>query len=89
MPSKRTTAHHSTQMSAPKTEDSPQVKLMRLLAEGTGKRDLGVLESILHRDFRSVLYPRSLGMPEKTREEWLKNAAEAFDLWTEDCEASR
>ena len=37
----------------------------------------------LHKDYRHATYPRSIGRPEQTREEWLKHITEYMSLWTE------
>jgi len=41
----------------------------------------------LHKDHRRITYPRSVGKPEQTREEYLQHTSEVVDLWT-GCEAS-
>ena len=36
----------------------------------------------VHKDFRRNIYPRSLGVPELTRDEWLKRMAEIVTFAT-------
>ena len=63
--------------------DSPQVKFVRSYIQGYEKRDLGHLERHLHKDARRVTYPRSLSLPEESREEWLRRLTELVGLWTD------
>ena len=77
------TIHRSAQMVNPGSSDSPQVKLMYELDSGFVKRDLDIIAKQLHKDYRHITHPRSLGMPEQTREEWLKHFAWVMSLWTE------
>ena len=37
----------------------------------------------MHKDFRCVNYPRSLGKPEQTREELLEHWAGIISLWAD------
>lgn len=50
---------------------------------GFQQRDLGLIAKTLHKDYRHITYPRSLGKPEKTREEWLEQFTGVISLWTE------
>jgi len=70
-------------MSDPDNSGSPQVKLMREWGQGFEKRDLELIAKALHKDYRHTTYPRSLGMPEETREEWLERFAGVIGLWTD------
>ena len=45
------------------------------MASGIGK--------CLHKDYRNTMYPRSLGKPEQTKEEWPEYVVGLFNLWTE------
>lgn len=63
--------------------DSPQVKLMREWGQALEEKDLDRVEKTLHKDYRYTAYPRSLGRPEKTKEEWLEYIAGVTSLWTE------
>ena len=74
-------------MATSESSDSPQVKLIREWSQGFQKKDLGILATALHKDFRQVTYPRSLNQPDKTKEEWLGHIAGVISLWT-DVEAS-
>lgn len=62
--------------------DSPQLKLVHSLIDVFQTRDVDHLATLLHKDHRRIYHPRSLGKPEETREEWLKNVAEFISLWT-------
>ena len=73
-------------MSNPQTTESPQVKLMREVGRALAKRDLGPFAKHTHKDCRRVHYPRSLGRPDQTGEEWIQAWADIFSLWTGDGE---
>jgi hypothetical protein len=75
-------------MADPESPDSPQVKLVREMGRGFRTRDLDLLAKSFHKDFRYVPYPKSLGKPEQTREEYFKQYAEIFSLWATDPEVS-
>ena len=61
---------------------SPQVKFVHEWFQVLQTRDLDRVANFLHKDYRNTLYPRSLGTPEQTKEEWLEHAAERYKLWT-------
>jgi hypothetical protein len=73
-------------MANPKTSDSAQVKLVHEWGRGFQARDLDLIEKALHKDYRYALYPKSLGKPEETREEWLARFAGVLSLWAADQE---
>lgn len=75
-------------MSSPQTTDSPQVKLAHSFIEGFKKGDVDHLAKYLHKDYRCITYPRSIGKPVETREEWLQHIAQFIALWTDGCEVS-
>ena len=75
-------------MADPENFDSPQVKLVHECRQGFGTRDLGRIANTLHKDYRYVPYPKSLGQPEKTKEEWLAHLATIISLWTANTEVS-
>jgi hypothetical protein len=57
---------------ATESSDSPQVKLIHEWRQGFQTRNLDLIAKALHKDFRFVISPQSLGRPEQTREEWLE-----------------
>ena len=59
-------------MSSSQTTNSTQVKLVREFIEGFTKKDLDIVATLLHKDFRFILYLRSLGKPAVAREEWIE-----------------
>jgi len=63
--------------------DSPQVKLMHEWSQGFEKKDLALIAKCLHKDYRHTYYPRSLGKPEATREQWLEHLTGVVKLWTD------
>jgi hypothetical protein len=75
-------------MANPENSDSPQVKLVHECRLGFGTRSLDRIAKTLHKDYRHVAYPKSLGKPERTKEEWLEHLAEIISLWTADSEVS-
>ena len=75
-------------MAGSESSDSPQVKLFYECTLGIQTRDLDRVANVLHKDYRYVAYPRSLGKPEQTKEEWLGQYAGIINLWTSDSEVS-
>jgi hypothetical protein len=73
-------------MADPENSDSPQLKLFQECGRGFKTRDLDLIAKTLHKDFRYAPYPKSLGKPEETREEWLEHRARMFSLWAADLE---
>ena len=70
-------------MSIPANSGSAQVKLVLAWGEGFVKKDMDIITKSLHKDFRYTPYPRSLGLPEQTREEWIAQFTQIISLWTE------
>ena len=63
--------------------NSPQVKLITDWNKGYMELNAEILEKYLHKDFRSIVYPRSLGVMERSKEEWVKHAKGVIGLSTE------
>jgi hypothetical protein len=72
----------------PESSDSPQIKIFYELSQGFQTRDLDLIAKAIHKDFRHVAYPRSLGEPEQTREEFLEHWGRIISFWTTDSEVS-
>jgi hypothetical protein len=72
----------------PESSDSPQIKLIRECSRGFQTRDPNLIAKALHKDFRNVPYPRSLGWPEQTKEEFLEQYVGMSNLWAADPEVS-
>ena len=70
-------------MSSPEGSDSPQAKFVLEWAHALSNKNLDLVTKSLHKDYRHILYPRSLGKPEQTREEWLEHIAKIANFWTE------
>jgi hypothetical protein len=68
--------------------ESPQIKLFHECGQGFKTRDPVLIAKTLHKDYRYVTYPRSLGRPDQTKDEWLKHWADIIGLWTADLEVS-
>ena len=49
---------------------------------GFSENNTNTLAKLVHKDFRRNIYPRSLGIPELTRDEWLKRMAEIVTFAT-------
>jgi hypothetical protein len=75
-------------MSSAEITDSPQVRLMHSLVEGFRNKDMDYVAKLLHKDHRRITYPRSIGKPEQTKEEYLQHTREVVGLWV-GCDASR
>ena len=63
-------------MIPPLPGNSPQVKLANEVARGLNASNMDAVGSLLHKDFSIVIYPKSLGVPVRDREECLKHYAE-------------
>jgi hypothetical protein len=70
------------------SSDSPEMKVLQQCSRGFKTKDLDLVAKALHKDFRYVAYPRSLGKPEETKEEWLERWAGIVSLWTGELEVS-
>jgi hypothetical protein len=75
-------------MSNQDTADSPQVKLIRSVIDGFGERNVDRILDQLHKDHRFITYPRSLGRPEYTKEEWALRLKELVGLLPEGAEVN-
>ena len=69
-------------MANQESSNSPQVNLIQEWGQGFHQRDLSLLEKALHKDFHYITYPRSLGRPDRTKEEWLEQFGGVLKLWT-------
>ena len=58
---------------------SPQIKLIHEFDRGFLEKDVKIIGKPLHKDFRHIVYPRSLGVPAETKEEWLKKMEGIFN----------
>ena len=52
---------------------SPQIRLVNEWNEGLSSLDVELLSKPLHKDFRHVVYPKSIGDPEQNKEGWIKD----------------
>ena len=55
------------------SSESPQLQIVNEFGRGFDEGDITLLTKHLHKDFRRNIYPRSLGIQERNREEWIKN----------------
>ena len=65
------------------SSDSPQLQIVNEFVRGFDEGNVALIAKNLHKDFRRNIYPRSLGIQERTREEWLKNIAAIVGFTTE------
>jgi len=78
-------------MQFPLPGDSPQIKLINESFGALKEMNLDVLKKCIHKDFRRVVYPLSLGLPEQTKEETinlvagLMSFATAFEVGDTTC----
>ena len=63
--------------------NSPQIQLVHEFTRGFDEADVDILAKHLHKDFRRSIHPKSLGLPELTRDEWLKNMGSVLNFTTE------
>ena len=52
--------------------NSPQIKLLIDWNQGFQQLNADILAKHVHKDFRRVIYPRSIGHPEQNKEQWLQ-----------------
>jgi hypothetical protein len=76
-----TTPNRLVLMADPENPDSPQIKLFLECSGGFQTRDPALIAKTLHKDFRNIYYPRSLGYPEQTKEEFVGQWAGMMSLW--------
>jgi len=69
-------------MLGPESSASPQAKLIHDWGWGFENRDLAHIAKYLHKDYRHTHYPRSLGLPEQTKEQWLEHFGGVLALMT-------
>ena len=70
-------------MSGLKSSDSPQVKFVHEWNQAVRNGDLDFLAKSIPKDYRNTFYPRSLGVPDQTKGEFLEYIGGFFNLWTE------
>jgi hypothetical protein len=63
--------------------NSPQIKLINDWNEGFIQMNVDIVGKYLHKDFRRSVYPRSIGQPDQSKEEWLKELSVILGLATE------
>ena len=51
-------------------------------------KNLDRIAKTIHKDFRHLAYPQSLGKPEETKAEWLERWAGLMSLWPAELEVS-
>ena len=68
-------------MADSENSDSPQIRLFHESGRALLTRDPILLAKTMHKDYRCVSYPRSLGKPEKTREEFFEHWGGIVSLW--------
>ena len=70
------------QLPADTNLSSPQIKLITEWHEAFLQRNVDTAVKPLHKDFRRVVYPRSMGFPEQNKDEWLKELTGILGLAT-------
>lgn len=70
-------------MSTFENPETPELKLLAEWNRGFKERNLDLLAEPLHKDFLRHTYPRSLGKPVQTKEEWLENFGKVINFSTE------
>lgn len=64
--------------------ESPQVKfILGEWRQAFEKRDVNLVAKHLHKDFRHISLPKSLGEPDQTREQWLARFGSVLGFLTE------
>jgi hypothetical protein len=75
-------------MSSRQTTDPSLDDILRQMPEAFAKKDVGLVAKHLHKDFHRAIYPRSLGKPNQTGEEWLREMAEMISYLDGDFKVS-
>ena len=68
--------------------DSPQVKLTYEMVRGFESGGVDMFAKHVHKDFRYITYPRSVGKLDQTGEEWLQELAQNWNVLTGKSKAS-
>jgi hypothetical protein len=71
-----------TQLPAGTNLSSPQIKLIGGLFEGVTEMNVETIGKHLHKDLRRSIYPRSLGLPEQSKEDLLKEISGIIGITT-------
>ena len=61
---------------------SPQIKLITNWDEGFKEMNVDIIGKHLQKEFRLLVYPRTIGQPEQTKEEFLKKLSGGFAFAT-------
>ena len=64
----------ATQLPAGVNLDSPQIKFWIEYDQAFKQMKVDTFANFLHKDFRYVLLPQSLGRPERTKDVWLEKS---------------
>jgi hypothetical protein len=75
-------------MADSENSDSPQIKLFREIGWAFQMGDPVLIAKTMHKDYRYIPYPRSLGQSEKTKEEFLEHWTGIISLWDVNTEVS-
>lgn len=75
-------------MASLETNGSPQLELARSFLLGIEKGDMNAVGKTMHKDHRRLTYPRTLGKPVQTKEEYLKHTGEVASIWTQGAKVS-
>ena len=70
------------QLPAGVDQSSPQMKLYLEWTQAAHEMDVGNMEKHMHKDFRHVVYPRSIGHPEQNKVECLDDSRKHFGIAT-------
>ncbi len=58
--------------------NSPQIKLISDWNEGYNQLNVEILEELMHKDFRYLVYPQTIGELETSKEVWIEAVAKLF-----------
>jgi hypothetical protein len=62
------------------TEQSPQTKAITAWAQGFIDSDIDQIAAALHPDYVHETFPRSLKIPQQTKEQWVENYRKIKDV---------
>jgi hypothetical protein len=65
------------------TNGSPQLELVRSFLLGIEMGDMKKAGETMHKDYRRITHPQSVGKPVQNKEEYLQHTGELASLWTD------
>lgn len=77
------TVNRPPQMSSTETTGSPRAQFFAFFLEEYKYKDINRVAQYLHKDHRRITYPKSIGKPDQTKEEYIKHTGEVMNYWAD------